>query len=388
MIRVVLQQNTLSHYREPLFKLLGEDPEIRYHIVAGKGSDTPYLKIIDNPREKFRFAASRLIQIRFGRGLTLFWQPNAIRVCLRENPDAIIALSNPYSLTAWALLLLGRIEGIPVLLWGHGLLEAESGPKWWIRKMFYRMAAGHLLYGEYAKKLLVERGFSTKKLFVVYNSLDYDAQRSAASGISQKDLDRLREDLGLGPEERLIAFTGRLQKEKRLDILLDAVERLKNRGRVLHVALIGTGGEMESLKQLSRRLGLEGLVHFLGESYEEPFLASVFKTAHACVIPSGAGLTVMHAMTYGTPVILHDDSGRHGPEWEAVKEGETGFFYRAGDCEHLAEKIEEAVFEKADRQSMRRACEEMVRERYNPGVQAKLFADAVKRTVERGDRNW
>lgn len=383
--KAVIQQNALSHYREPLFKLLGADPRISYTIVGGREPDTPHLRVIDKPEEKFRFIPAQLIQIRLGPNLTLFWQPEAIRACLREAPDTIIALSNPYSLTAWALLTLGRIVGIPVLLWGHGLLAPESGPKWWIRKVFYRMAAGHLLYGNYAKELLIRRGFSSEKLFVVYNSLDYDAQRALAESISHDDIVRFRASLGLAPEEKLVAYTGRLQKEKRLDMLLEAAAWLRNIGRELHVVLVGTGSEVESLARLARSLGLEGRVHFQGECYKEAFLALVFKAAHACVIPAGAGLAIMHAMVYGAPVILHDDVSGHGPEWEAVQEGVTGFFYRAGDSRHLAEKIEQVVYGEVDLHR-HEACQEVIRSKYNPHVQAGILADAVKRTVAQRDR--
>ena len=380
-LKVVVQYLSLPHYREPVFKLLGKDPDIDYLFVADIKSETPHLRVINTPWEKFRFTAARLVQLRLGKGVILFWQSEAVRICFQESPDAIIAHANPNSLTAWALLMLGLIMGIPVLLWGHGLLKHETGPKWWLRKAFYRLGAGHLLYGNYAKKLLVERGLPPEKLFVVYNSLDYDAQRIVAREISREDIAKFRADLGLAPEAKLVAFTGRLQRVKRLDMLLEAAARLQNRRAGLHVALVGTGDEGASLAQLARDLGIESLVHFLGESYDEHFLGTLFKASEACVIPSGAGLTIMHAMAYGTPVILHDDLGRHGPEWEAVQEGVTGFFYRAGDAEHLAEKIERVVFGAVNKQSMNEACAEVMRTRYNPHVQTRILADAVKRTV-------
>jgi acetyltransferase-like isoleucine patch superfamily enzyme len=172
-----------------------------------------------------------------------------------------------------------------------------------------------------------------------------------------------------------------LQREKRLEILLEATALLKNRGKCVHVALIGKGDQQEELAQLSRRLDIESQVHFLGESYDERFLGTVFKAAHVCVIPSAAGLTVMHALAYGIPVILHDNYGEHGPEWEAVQDGVTGFFYRRGDMNDLAEKIGQVIFTDAARRNMREASKEIIRERYNPHTQVKIFAEAVKQTL-------
>lgn len=382
-LKVVLQYNSLPHYREALFTLLSHDREIDYLIVADRKSETAHMQVIERPEEKFRYAPAQLFQLRLGAGIRLFWQPSAVRICWNERPDAIIALANPYSLTAWAILLLGWIKGIPVLLWGHGLLEHETGPKWWIRKIFYELATCHLLYGDRAKQLMMARGFQAHRLFVVYNSLDYDAQCAVAERITEEDTERFRTEIGLTQNMPLVVFTGRLQVEKRLDILLQAIATLRDRGREVHVALIGEGDERGTLECLARELRVERQVHFLGASYEERFLGTVFKASGACVIPSAAGLTVTHALVYGTPVIINDRQSEHAPETEAVQEGVTGYFYRFGDSAHLSEKIELAVFGAVDQKRMRGACEAVIRDRYNPHVQVMLFAEAVTEKVLR-----
>lgn len=349
IIRVYIQQNCIAHYREAVFELLSSNKEIEFTIIADSKSDTPFMKVVewDASRIRRRYARTQILKLALIPAL--FWQPGAIAIVARDKPDLVITLGNPYSLTAWVLLFIGRLRGIPTFLWGHGLLERGSGPKWFIRKMLFKLAAGQMLYGDYAKKLLVESGFAPDTLHVVYNSLNYDQQASIAKEISSQDITEFRRSLGLS-EKRLIVFTGRLQPVKKLDLLLQAIAEMSRRGQQVHLLLVGEGSEQESLQRLAERLEIEPYVHFLGAHYDEHFLGLVLSASDISVVPSGAGLSIIHAMAFGTPVIIHDRVDQHFPEWEAIQEGITGFFYKYDDVHDLSLKIEQALF--PDRKSV------------------------------------
>lgn len=381
--RVFIQYNCIAHYRKAIFELLSSRPDVEFTVVADSKTDTPFMKLAEDDGGIRKIPAPRR-DIKLG-GATLFWQPGAIRAMARQRPDAVIIYSNPYSLTAWGLLLLGRWLGTPVLLWGHGLLRPESGPKWWLRRLFYSLSPWHLLYGRHAKALMVQKGFDPKHLFVVYNSLDYDAQARALESIRPDELAGLRHRLGVGDGQGLLVFTGRLTKTKKIELLLHAAALLAGRGLEAHIALVGEGPERESLQALAASLGIGRRLHVLGEIYDEKQLGLVIRASDLCVIPSGAGLSVMHAMAYGTPVLLHDKLEEHGPEWEAVVEGKTGYFYRHGSVEDLAEKIAEALAGHC-KDKMDEACRAVVAENYNPHRQAETFVAAVEAALAAKER--
>jgi glycosyltransferase involved in cell wall biosynthesis len=90
----------------------------------------------------------------------------------------------------------------------------------------------------------------------------------------------------------------------------------------------------------------------------------------------------MHALGYGLPVLLHDRPEEHGPEWEAIREGETGFFYRYGDVIDMAEKIESALFSRSRTAMMKDACLAMIRDRYNASAHANAITAAVSQAIE------
>jgi glycosyltransferase involved in cell wall biosynthesis len=376
--RALIQYNCVPHYRARIFELLTQCDTVEFEIIADTLSDTPYLKTWTGEEARtMRIRHASMRMLRLWRVPDMYWQPHAVASMMHERPDAVIALGTPYSITAWALLIMGRVLHIPVLLWGHGLLERESGPKWWLRRALYRLAAGQLLYGDRARQLLADRGFDPRALYVVYNSLDYDTQAAIARALTQEMIDDFRRGLGVRAGEGLTVFTGRLQPAKQLDLLIQALAELARRGSRVHVALVGDGSERHALAQLAERLHIADLVHFLGESYDEAYLGLVVGSSDLAVIPSAAGLSVMHAMVFGTPVLLHDRLQQHGPEWEAVIEGRTGFFYRYGDRGDLADKIDHAVLRHPARSAMAEACKTVIKEKYNPHRQVETFVRAV-----------
>ena len=381
-IRVIIQQNQIAHYRTRLFELLSQNQEIRFIIVADTKSDTPFLKTFDGTEGRtIRYVQCDTKFIRIPGIPSISWQPRGVRFIWHERPDLVIVMGSPYSLTAWLAGITGRIFGIPVIMWGHGLLKEESGPKWWIRRSLYRLARGHLLYGDYAKRLLAARGFSASTLYVVYNSLDLDAQDQVFAKITNDHRMAWRRQLGATPEDGVVIFTGRLQPAKRLDLLVLAVAHLAKKGKKVHVAVIGDGSEKESLMKLAAVHSIEKLMHFLGERYDEAYLGLALSSSDLSVVPSGAGLSIMHALTYGTPVLIHDRVECHFPEWEAVKDGITGFYYRYGDVEDLAEKISSAIFPVPARAHMADQCRNVIRTTYNPHRQVEIISAMVKEVL-------
>jgi glycosyltransferase involved in cell wall biosynthesis len=384
-LRVFIIYNCIPHYRVPIFELLSKDPEVEFTIVTDSKTDTPFLPVATaEERARMRFAEAPLRRFRWRRRTEFYWQPKAIGLVYRERPDVVIVLGTPYSFTAWALVALGRILDCPVLLWGHGLLRQEGGIKWQLRRALYAMASGQLLYGDYAKRLLTANGFREDTLRVVYNSLDADSQLTLAASIGADETKAWRATLGVHSEERVVTFIGRLQPVKRLDLLVRAIGLLARRGRRVHAVLIGEGTQGAALAALARTEHVSELVHLVGAIYAESDLGTVLSGSDLCVIPSGAGLTVMHALAYGTPVVLHDNVGEHFPEWEAVEEGVTGTFYKYDSTDDLAAKMETALFPAPLKERVGERCKQVIRERYHPEYQRQVFVQTAKEFARRG----
>lgn len=383
MKKVFIQYNCIAHYRTRIFELLSHNKKIEFTVIADNEPDIPFLKTFGESDSRFiRTKYSKNYKLKLPKVPEIYFQPKTICYLIKERPDCLISLGTIYSLTSWISLLTAKLLGIPRIVWGHGLLEEENGLKWYIRKKFYNLADAQLLYGNYAKKLLIDKGFAEEKLFVVYNSLDFDSQVEIEKEITQAQVDRFKEENNIPHASKLLVFTGRLQPVKKLDQLIEATAQLNKNGIDTHLAFIGDGQQREFLDLLATDKKIRDKVHFLGASYDEAFIGLVFKASDLCVIPSGAGLTIMHAMVYGTPVLLSDNIAQHFPEWEAVEEGKTGFYYKTDDITDMVDKAAEYL-QSDNKSNIRQNCLKVIKEKYNPYVQERVFEAAVDSITEK-----
>ena len=139
------------------------------------------------------------------------------------------------------------------------------------------------------------------------NGVDLGLFRPAATPADRSR----RRALGLGDEDRLIAFTGSIHPRKGVDLLLDAFARLAPRHPELHVALAGPRRDLETPRLREFRDALAAAataaaarVHFLGEIDDVPEL---LRAADLFVFPSrreGMPNSVLEAMATGLPVVL------------------------------------------------------------------------------------
>ena len=94
-----------------------------------------------------------------------------------------------------------------------------------------------------------------------------------------------------------------------------------------------------SAEDVSKELGLTDSVWFYGPCYDEEQLGHLIYNADLCVSPGNVGLTAMHSMVFGTPVLTHNDFPWQMPEFEAIKEGETGGFFERENVDSLCSAL-------------------------------------------------
>ncbi len=362
-----------AHYREPVLRALFASTDYDYWMVGDRvdPNDTGIrsAQIIDHPH--FVYARSHFVKKRY------LFQEGVLRFALRKDIDAIIYLADAQFVTTWFSTILARLTGKKVYFWTHGWTARESGLKDFVRSVFYRLAGdGLLLYGVRARNMAIEKGFDPRRVYVIYNSLDYDLCRQVRQAITPADLAAVRQEHFANPNLPTIICSSRLVKERCLDLLLDALGILKERGCLVNAIIVGAGPEKNALEDKAGAMNLP--VKFIGACYDEKVLAGLFMAANITVVPSYLGLTAIHSLGYGTPVITNDNPDLHGPEWEAVQPGLTGDLYRNGDVADLAEKISHWVhLDPTVQGEMRARCIQAVELHYTPQVQRSLIEYAL-----------
>lgn len=303
-----------------------------------------------------------------------YWQCGAMKL-LHEGYTDIITSTDPYCISSWVLMWRAKRMGINVYLWGHGAYGNETGIKKMLRKKCNQLAKGVFLYGYYAKEILVKWGINEDKLHVIYNSLSYDEQIIIRKQLKSSDIYQNH----FGNSNPNIVFIGRLTKVKKLDQVLRAIKILKERGKIFNVSFVGDGMVKEELIALTKQLGLNENVWFFGACYDEKQISDFIYNADMCVSPGNVGLTAMHAMTFGCPVISHNNFPMQMPEFEAIEEGKTGTFFMENDVESLAQSIQNWFENHTNREEIRQFCYKVIDEKYNPHKQIETFIKVVFR---------
>lgn len=123
---------------------------------------------------------------------------------------------------------------------------------------------------------------------------------------------------------------GRMEREKRYDLILQAAEWLKECGREFHWYLVGGGPLLEEMQAVSRQRGLEQEVRFMGQM-ENPY--PLMKQCDALVLMSdyeGTPVTIDEAKVLGLPVVSRDVGGVRDQledgRWGAVTDGRIDMF--------------------------------------------------------------
>ncbi len=359
-MKICLVDYGASHYREEIFKKMEDSFNIDFYFASVKSS----VKTMDV--NKLRGFKGWLPVKRF-LGKIYF---EGMQKLLRDDYDIYILDGDLRNIGNWCFLLKSRFTKKRVLLWTHGWYGHENTIRRFLKRFFYKMTDGLVLYGDYAKKLMVDKeGFKADSIFVVHNSLSYYEQLAIRQHITNSTV---YHDHFNNNNPNLI-FIGRLTPIKKLDMILYAVKRLLANNVGVNVTFVGDGIERAKLESLTKELNIEYNVWFYGASYDESVNATLIYNADLCISPGNVGLTSIHVLTFGTPVITHNNFTMQMPEFEAVLKGKTGDFFVENDVDSLVKTISRWLSEHTDRDSVRKNCYDVIDHEWNPDFQIKVF---------------
>jgi glycogen(starch) synthase len=167
------------------------------------------------------------------------------------------------------------------------------------------------------------------------------------------------------PEGPLIAYTGRVEWEKGVQVLLEAMPRVRAERPDARLVVAGRGSYLPDLESQARRLGISDVTAFLGWVSEQDLRALV-AAADVAVAPSlyePFGLVALEASALGTPVIVSDTGGLS----EFAAAGDCATAVPPGDADSLAAAIIEDLADPAAARDRAGRAAEALAERYDWG---------------------
>ena len=359
--KIAVAYHFFPHYRRGVIHEITKTEEVTF-VGDNVGEDgiKPYEF---SSTEKFILARC----FRFGK---LLIQPRLPYVCLFGNFDVFVFLASPNHLTTWIGAVFARMRGKRVIFWGHGFKSRRGNLKNIIRSAFFSIPHAFYTYGYRAKENAIALGFDPKKTYVGFNSLDYNTQLPIRRDLI-KSFDRQSSE----SRQFRIFCVSRLTQVCRYDLLLDAAAILTSKGVECKITFIGDGPELNALQSQACTYGLD--TEFLGALYDESRIAEHIFQSDVTVSPGKVGLTAMHSLMFGTPVITNNNFELQMPEVESIVPGHTGAFFLNGSADDLAEKLIAFRGQLVDRQATRANCFLMMDRLYNPKTQARVLQRAI-----------
>lgn len=233
--------------------------------------------------------------------------PNTIRNVVKREGYDLVHVHTPVAafVTRYALRGL-RNSGKPVVIYtAHGFHFYEGGPP--VRNAAFLSL--EKLAGRWMDYLVVinrdDESAAKRYALAPPGKVCYmpgiGVDTDCYSHVSENDIRRVYQELGLTAEHQLFLMVAEFNPRKRHRDVLEALAKL-NRGSV-HLALAGKGRLFEEMKQLTKKLGIGSQVHFLGYRRDIPVL---IRASLATILPSereGLPRSVMESLCLGVPVI-------------------------------------------------------------------------------------
>ena len=392
-MKVLFVNTTITHYGHPLFnKVAAKGCELvvlipqKNESTVGKGvkrneSKDQHYRVISTPSQKAWYGKDYLpellptiqkeqpniLVIGWPYMLQLFFYPKIIKY-LKKNSIRLILHEIPFQVPPYGEL--SYFKEHPV--YNESMQLQSKGIKFFanawvlmqIRKYLYSRADASLNYCSRGLELWPSYGVPKEKIFVRYNSGDTEAF------FNRKEEVMKASELLPACSKRILHI-GRLVAWKRVDLLIKSYEKVYTRFSDSELTIVGDGPELENLKKQASLSVAKDHIRFVGGVYDPFELGRYMKESSVYVLAGMGGLSINDAMCYELPVIC---SVCDGTEKDLVEYGKNGYFFKEGDADDLAEKIEVILTEEQKRKQMGAESLRIIEEKININTVADNYA--------------
>lgn len=258
---------------------------------------------------------------------------------LARDRDADIVHAHEYKTDLLALML-ARAEGVIPLSTAHGWTGHSRRERYlyypadrWILGRFPRVIA---VSGEIRARLIAA-GSHGDRVSTVLNGIDPATFRRQAGRRAVA-----RASLGLPDSAVVVGSIGRLEPQKRFDLLIEAFARLCPNRPHLRLVLAGNGSLDAELSMLAGRRGLADVCTLAGHRSDVVDVLHAFDLFVQSSDYEGTPNAVLEAMAVETPVVATSAGGTG----ELIEDQVHGLIVPPGDLPALVAGIERALDDK------------------------------------------
>ncbi len=362
---VLIVQRILPPYRLGFFKALSRSERLQATVACGEASKASGLESILTTHDV------RVEQVKnhyFGKNETLVIQQGIFGKVRSKNFDVIIVEFNPRIVTNLLIFFYSKLCGIPLIWWGHGIRPRERFQS--LYTYFSKAAAANIFYSQSGADKLISLGVPAERAIVAWNSIETE------------EIDALIQDYV--PSQRTdILYVGRLIPAKKTELLVRSYAKaVKEMDLEANLTIVGEGSARAKLEGLIAEFGIGDRVHLVGSAYQQSDLAPYFNRSRLSVSPGYIGLSAIHSMAYGLPMLVAD-AEPHSPEIAAIKDNVNALFFQADDIEHCARMLTQLYRDEAGLVRMSEAARRTVREQFSVKAMVSAFEQAIDQASKR-----
>ncbi|NEX62724.1 glycosyltransferase [Noviherbaspirillum galbum] len=269
---------------------------------------------------------------------------------LRSDADLVV-LPGYHLIEYWMMMLACVLTGKKRAVFVDSTIndQPESTPKFLLKRLFFALCDGFFAYGQRSKEYIQTFGVPAHKITARCQAAALP-HGYTANGALQERIARRRV-----AGRAAFLFVGLLSRGKGIDILIQALGKVRATVPDATLTVVGSGPMLSELQALAQSLGLADAVRFPGAANIDQ-LASYYLDATCLVLPSRSeawGLVVNEALSYGCPAIV---SAHCGCAPDLIVEGRTGHVFQTGSANDLAEKLQLVLDRMNDTETVARDC--------------------------------
>ena len=173
---------------------------------------------------------------------------------------------------------------------------------------------------------LKQNGFKTNQILYIPNGVD-TIRFSSVNTIQKK---KLRKKLSLPINKKILLFTGRTAKKKRVDLILKAFSKIEKKRDDVFLLVVGEKQNFKVLNEIIKEEKIKN-IHFTGKVNN---VDEYLKSSDIYILPSvseGLSNALLEAMSCGLPCIVTKIPGNV----DLVKDGETGLLVNVDSSEEI-----------------------------------------------------
>ncbi len=363
MKKVCLVTNVLPSYRKDFIQRLIRSKDIDIKIYCQRELQGSKHNCIDE--EVLNGSVQYIKHYTIGNNKLVFQFLPFYRML--TSFDYYVFTGNPRVVSSVILSTILFLLGKKTIVWGHVHTAGASKITEAVRLFWWKRFSSIFVYTECEKKKMLACRYKGR-VISLNNGLDYEAISKA----------KIRNVIHYYDRYQSGGFVSccRLLKKNKLDLFLDTFSKLVEKNKNLKWTIIGDGEEGENLRKKITDKKLTDNIVMLGAIYDEDAIAKVFLKAKYFIHPGAVGLSILHALSYNIPVITHDNSDEHMPEFCVLEDGVNCLLY--GQLHGPYEVVEKALnMPRRLYYQMSRKCSYIPKNKYNTEVMANRFIESV-----------